>query len=170
MKKIIAAFLTIALATTLAACGAKEEPSVSVAETESVAAATEPRPTVTVTLLETTSAAAPSAAAETKSTVTIAAKDCYGDAGYMEFVAGAETSATYTFAAENCETAEWSVYVLDEAFDDAFRYIGQSEEPVLVGDGTISVNAGQFIYLYCSANELTDITAGENEKLNITVE
>ena len=99
----------------------------------------------------------------------IEATDCYQNAGYLEFISCAETSAEYTFTAENSETIEWQVYVFDEAFEDGFRYISQASEPVLVGDGTISVDKGQYVYIYCSANEFTSIVADENAKLYITV-
>ena len=99
----------------------------------------------------------------------IEAMDCYQNAGYIEFISGAETFAEYTFTAENSETITWQVYVFDENFEDGVRYIPQAEEPVLVGDGTISVDVGQFVYIYCSANEFTSIVADENAKLCITV-
>ena len=99
----------------------------------------------------------------------IEAKDCYQNAGYIEFISGAETFAEYTFTAENSETITWQVYVFDEIFEDGVRYIPQVAEPVLVGDGTISVDVGQFVYIYCSANEFTSIVADENAKLCITV-
>jgi hypothetical protein len=99
----------------------------------------------------------------------IEANDCYQNAGYLEFISSAETFAEYTFTAENSETIEWQVYVFDEAFEDGFRYISQASEPVLVGDGTISVDKGQYVYIYCSANEFTSIVADENAKLSITV-
>ena len=100
---------------------------------------------------------------------TIEAKNCFWDAGYVEFIAGAEASAEYTFTAENSDEVEWRVYVLEEAFEEGFRYIGQAAQPVLVGDGTVQVNVGQFVYVYCSANELTTGVADENAKLTVTV-
>ena len=100
---------------------------------------------------------------------TVLAKDCYGSAGYTELIAGAEKSAVYNFTAENSADVEWSVYVLDEAFEDGYRYIAQFTEPVLIGDGIISVDAGQYVYVYCSINEFTAEAADENAKLNITV-
>ena len=106
---------------------------------------------------------------EEKAFATVTAKDCYGNAGYIELIAGAEKSAAYTFTAENSEEVAWSVYVLDGAFEDGYRYIAQFTEPVLVDDGTISVDAGQYVYIYCSVNEFTTDTANENAKLNITV-
>ena len=100
----------------------------------------------------------------------IEAKNCFYDAGYVEFVAGAEEAEEYTFTAENSEGVQWRVYVLDQVFDEGFRYIAQAAEPVLVGDGKISVEPGQFVYVYCSANEFTTGVADENAKLNVTVE
>ena len=99
----------------------------------------------------------------------IEAKDCYQNAGYLEFISGAETFAEYTFTADNSETITWQVYVFAEILEDGVRYIPQVAEPVLVGDGTISVDVGQFVYIYCSANEFTSIVADENAKLCITV-
>ena len=104
-----------------------------------------------------------------KTFTVIEAKDCFYDAGYVELIAGAEVAAEYTFAAENSEGVQWRVYVLDQAFDEGFRYIAQAAEPVLVGDGSVSVDAGQFVYVYCSANEFTTGVVDEKAKLNITV-
>ena len=102
-------------------------------------------------------------------TTIIEAKACYENAGYVEFVADAEKTAEYTFTAENSESAEWMVYVLDQSFDEGYRYIAQFTDPVLTGDGTITVNAGQFVYIYCSVNEFTYESADENAKLNVTI-
>ena len=109
-------------------------------------------------------------AEETKTIAVIEAKDCFYDAGYVEFVAGAEEAEEYTFTAENSEGVQWRVYVLDQVFDEGFRYIAQAAEPVLVGDGKVSVEPGQFVYVYCSANEFTTGVVDENAKLKVTVE
>ena len=99
----------------------------------------------------------------------IEAKDCLHSAGFVELIAGATESAEYTFTAENSAAVEWHVYIFDQAFDDGFRYIKQVAEPVLVGNGTISIDEGQYVYVYCSANEFTTGVADENAKLNVTV-
>ncbi len=106
---------------------------------------------------------------EEKSFATVTAKGCFGDAGYIQlFKDGVEKTSEITFTAEDSENVEWSIYVFDEAFNDGFRYISQAAEPVLVGDGTVSVEAGQFVYIYCSVNEFTADAPDENAKLNIT--
>ena len=139
MKKILGIMLAFVMAVALTACGAGETKPA------------EPIPP------------------EEKIVATIQAKDCFYNAGFVEFIAGAEETAEYTFKSENSDTVQWSVYILDEAFDDGFRYIKQVTEPVLVGDGTLSVTAGQYVYVYCSANEFTTGAVDENAKLNITV-
>ena len=105
---------------------------------------------------------------EEKSFATVTAKYCFGDAGYVEFFKdGVAESKELTFTAEDSENVEWSVYEFDAGFDDGFRYISQAAEPVLVGDGTVSVKAGQFVYVHCSVNEFTADSPDENAKLNI---
>lgn len=151
MKKILALILVFTMTATLACCGATEEklPETTEPNQEAASEVTEGN--------------------EEKIFAVIDAKDCFYNAGYKEFISGAEVSAEYTFAAENSEAVEWSIYVLDEAFDEGFRYITQVAEPVLVGNGKISVNAGQYVYVHCSANEFTTGVADENAKLNVTV-
>ena len=108
-------------------------------------------------------------ATEGTSYATIEAKDCFYDAGFVEFVAGAEAPTEYAFIAEDSEAVEWWIYVLDEPFEEGFRYIKQIAEPVLMGDGMVSVDAGQFVYVYCSANEFTTGVINETAKLHVTI-
>ncbi len=105
---------------------------------------------------------------ETKSFATVFAKDCFDSAGYIEFIAGAEEASDITFTAENSENAEWRVFVLDEAFKDGFRYISQAFERALIGGGTVSVEEGQFVYIYCSVNGFTADFPDENARLKIS--
>ena len=172
MKKMISALLALVMALVCSACGAKEETPPAVIETQK-----EP-PAIVETQEEKPSAVIDEKVEEpsavTEETVeepfaVIEAKDCFYDAGYIEFIAGAEVPGEYTFTAENSESVTWRVYVFDEAFDDGFRYISQAAEPMLAGDGTVSVGAGQFVYVYCSANEVTTGVINENAKLIVTV-
>ena len=100
---------------------------------------------------------------------TIEAKNCFYDAGFIELIAGTSEALEYTFTSENSDSVEWAVYILDEAFDDSFRYIKQVTDPVLTGDGTIFIEQGQYVYVYCSANEFTTGVVDENACLNVTV-
>ena len=144
MKKIFALLLVFVMIAALASCGANENQSDETVETTTV---------VTDGTLFTT----------------LEAKNCFYDAGFVELISGAEEASEYTFTAENSDEVEWSVYVLDEAFDDGFRYIRQVAEPVLIGNGTISIDQGQYVYVYCSANEFTTGIVDEIAKLIVTV-
>ena len=104
---------------------------------------------------------------EEKSFAVVTAKSCYENAGYKQFTSEAEEPCEITFEAVDSEGVEWSFYVLDGVFDDGLRYIAQSAEPVLVGDGTICVEAGQVVYIYCSVNEFTADEPDENAILKI---
>ena len=104
-----------------------------------------------------------------KSFAIIEAKDCFYDAGFIELIAGAKEPSEYTFTSEDSDAVEWSVFILDQAFDDGFRYIQQVTNPILVGNGTIFIDEGQYVYVYCSANEFTTGIVDEHAKLYITV-
>ena len=146
MKRFSVIFLIFSMVMALTACSEKEEITTTSIPEETT---------------ETT-------AAETPFTV-IEAKDCYNNAGYVEFISGAERPAEYTFTAENSDTVKWRVYIFDEAFDEGFRYISQAAEPVLDGDGKVSVDKGQFVYVYCSVNEFTEDAPDEHAKLKVAV-
>ena len=151
MKRVMVMLLAFVMVMTFAACGAEEEKPQEVTEAKEAE------------VIETTRAEEP------EIFKIIEAKNCFYDAGFVELIAGAEAAAEYTFTGENSEATQWSIYVLDEAFDDGLRYIRQIAEPVLEGDGTITVNAGQYVYVYCSSNEFTTGIVDENAKLMITV-
>ena len=85
----------------------------------------------------------------------------------MRFRCG-QYDGEYIFTSENSEAVEWSIYILDEAFDDSLKYIKQVSEPVLRGDGTIFIDKGKYVYVYCSANEFTTGIVDEKAKLKIT--
>ena len=151
MRKPIVLLLTFVMIASLTACGGNETKPVETPETS-----VETVPEITET--------------EEKTIFTIIkAKDCFYDAGFVELIAGATESSEYTFTAENSDAVEWSVYVLDQAFDEGFRYIKQVAEPALVGDGTIFIDEGLYVYVYCSANEFTTGVADETAKLKVTV-
>lgn len=143
MKRFAVILLAFAMIMSLTACSEKEE-------------------------ITTTSIPEETTAAEAPFTV-IEAKDCYNNAGYVEFISGAESPAEYTFTAENSDTVKWRVYIFDEAFAEGFRYISQAAEPVLDGDGKVSVDEGQFVYVYCSVNEFTEDAPDEHAKLKVAV-
>ena len=160
MKKGLIILLAIVMIAALVACGAKEnEPT---------------EPTVTQeeqTSEVTTEDVAEAAAEEDEPSIftTVEAKDCFNNAGFVELIDGATDAAEFIFASEESDAVEWSVYVFDEAFEDGYRFIKQAADPVLVGDGTVSVEVGQYVYVYCSVNEFTADAADENARVNVLV-
>ena len=160
MKKSFIVLLALVMIAALVACGAKEneptDPTVTQEEQTSEA---------------TTEEATDAVAEEDEPSIftTVEAKDCFNNAGFVELIDGATDAAEFIFASEESDAVEWSVYVFDEAFEDGFRYIKQAADPVLVGDGTVSVDVGQYVYVYCSVNEFTADAADENARVNVLV-
>ena len=162
MKKSLIILLALVMIAALVACGAKEnEP------TDPTDANVEQ--TSEVTTEEVTEESTVAEEDEPSIFTTVEAKDCFNNAGFVELIDGATDAAEFIFASEESDAVEWSVYVFDEAFEDGFRYIKQAAEPVLVGDGTVSVEVGQYVYVYCSVNEFTADAADENARVNVLV-
>lgn len=173
MKKFIIFVLVFILTMTLLACGANEDKSLETTETnEEIASETiEADEEIASETIEVDEEIASETIEvdEEKLFTTIEATNCFYDAGFVELIAGVEEPSEYTFTAENSENVEWSVYVLDQTFDEGFRYIKQAAEPVLVADGTIFIDEGKYVYVYCSSNEFTTGVADEYAKLNVTI-
>lgn len=85
---------------------------------------------------------------------TVKPSDC-DSRGYKAFTC--DNTGTYTFDSVNKgnEDVTWTVYIMDKKYDDATRYISQTEDPALEGDGELSIKEGQYIYVQCSANSFT---------------
>ena len=159
MRKALIILLAFVMIASLTACGTKENnPPKNTDPSESTQAYEEKTSETTLTEEE-----------EEEIFTTIEAKDCFYNAGFVELIDGATDPAVFTFTSEDSDNVEWSVYIFDEAFEDGFRFIKHAAEPVLVGDGTISFDVGQYVYVYCSVNEFTADAADENARLNVTV-
>ena len=164
MKKSFIILLALIIIAALTACGAKEnkptDPTVTQEEQTSEVTTEEATEDVTEAVIE-----------EEEPTIftTIEAKDCFYNAGFVELIDGATDAAEFIFTSEDSDNVEWSVYIFDEAFEDGYRYIKQAAEPVLVGDGTITFDVGQYVYVYCSVNEFTADTPDENARVNVLV-
>ena len=154
MKKIIIGVLICVMIMALISCGTDEDKHFDT---------TTPNEEATS---ETTEA---SAETTTETIITIIeAKNCFNNAGFIELITKSKEPGEYIFTSENSEAVEWSIYILDEAFDDSLKYIKQVSEPVLRGDGTIFIDKGKYVYVYCSANEFTTGIVDEKAKLKIT--
>ena len=96
--------------------------------------------------------------------ITVTVSDGFNNAGYTGRICGA--TATYTFRSSTPDVT-WSVYVLDEAFPDILRYLSQANTPALEGDGSLEIEEGKFVYIYCSENGFTSTDAPSDATLTI---
>ena len=94
------------------------------------------------------------------------AADLADTVGFVSFES--PQTAVYSFTAVNSEDAPWEIYVLDEPFTDAERYIPQAYACALTGDGSLLVEAGKWIYIHCPYNGFTGETAPEGCALSWT--
>lgn len=97
--------------------------------------------------------------------IKITAEECFGSM-YCELIT--EKSGTYSFSAK-FSSEEWEVYIFDEEFKDGLRYISQAAEPSLTGDGTLTIDKGKYVYIYCPVNAFTAEKADEKAYLEISV-
>ena len=153
MKKIIAMLLSLCLVLAFAACSQKEEPS---SEPE------EPTPASEETVQPTDSEDGKEEEWDweegiTGEKMTITNEDGFDQAGYVEIPT--EKLGRYYFKANEASkngNVTWTVYVMDEKFEDSYRYIPQAVEGAsLEGDGYLDLEPGKYIYLYCSENGFT---------------
>lgn len=96
----------------------------------------------------------------------ILATDC-DSYGYYNLVC--EKSGTYRFLHVQGDESDtqWQVYILDEEFNDAERYIPHAYEAALTEEGELDIAEGQYIYVYCSANEWTAVDPVESDRMEI---
>ena len=90
----------------------------------------------------------------------VSAQDLYNDGGWGWFPCG--NSGTYQFQVMGAEediyspSADhivWKVYLMEKPFIDTPRFIPQAGyEAVVTGDGSVEVEEGTYIVIYCSQN------------------
>lgn len=81
---------------------------------------------------------------------TVMAADNYEGYGFAH--TQCKETGTYSFAPVNSDGVTWQVYILDEEFHDAERFIPQAYSLALEGAGTVEVKEGDWIYIYSSCN------------------
>lgn len=89
--------------------------------------------------------------------VLVFASDFYDRYGFAH--RRCDRSGTYRFTPVNSDGVIWEVYILDAEFNDAERFIPQAYPLALEGEGTLQVNEGDWIYVYCPCNTWTTRTA-----------
>jgi len=100
----------------------------------------------------------------------IMASEGFDNCGFTHFIC--PQTAGYSFISSGNEEITWTVYVLDEEFEGAARYIshGPYHEPVLNDNGTLQLEEGKYIYIQCSVNGFTTDTPNTTDYLDIIQE
>ena len=169
MKRITAliAAVTIVLLAFSACTGEDIHPNTPVIS-DTVAATTTASTAQTTASSTAATTKATTAAPETTTSATTEAvgftvlpEDGFDDAGFTMYVC--ETSGVYNFDCQNCgDEVKWTVYILDEEFEEPNRYIPQAEEAALEAPGNLAIEEGKYIYIHCNVNGFTDIVAPED--------
>lgn len=106
-------------------------------------------------------------AVEGEAYLTVTAADAFDGAYFFE----TEQAGSYRFAAAGPATQQWKVYVLEEEFEDAIRYLPQAHEPALTlkaGDAAaVDVAAQRYVYCACSVNSFTADAPAEQGSLAV---
>ena len=175
MRKIISLFLILAMLMVFAACG-QEKPAAVPEYTPAFVQTAEPgqkaepeaEPAEEEKPEETEPADIESELSGTPLKPEIVyADDLFSGSGFA--AQQCEMTCVYDFTPVNSEGVEWEVYVLDEAFPDADRYIPQAYESVLRGSGSLSITEGQWIYVYCPCNAFTMLEPPEGCALSRSI-
>lgn len=95
---------------------------------------------------------------------TVTSKDGFESSGTTAYFC--DTAEKYVFRGDD-DDVQWSVYVLDEPFEDGVRYLTQAQTPALVGDGVLKIESGKYVYIVCDESAFTDDEPSD-AKLEIT--
>lgn len=143
MKKIIALILITATVFSLSACSGRYSPDVKEKEQTTISETSQKDPEI----------------------IKITAEECFGSM-YYELIT--EKSGTYSFSAKD-SSEEWEVYIFDEEFEDGLRYISQASAPALKGDGTLTIEKGKYVYIYCPVNAFTSEYPDEKAYIEVSL-
>lgn len=105
----------------------------------------------------------PDISSESGNAVSVTSAQGFENYGFTEHVC--KESGYYEFAASGSDGITWSVYLLDEQFEDAARYLPQAYAPSLVGDGILAIDSGKHIYIGCSNTPMSDEAPVEDAML-----
>ncbi len=164
MKRNLSALLIAVLLLSLSACSfQKKSTAQESTSAPAVVEVTTPAPTPIVTAAPVI-VEEPAAPAEF---ISVKASDLYSGYGYAK--KEVTETAVYDCKSENSTDGLWKVYILDEEFTEAERYIPSAYRAALTADGSVEACKGQWIYVYCNANEWTGETAPEGAAFTVAV-
>ena len=85
-----------------------------------------------------------------------------------------EIDGMYEFECDPSDNkAYWDIYVLDEPFEDALKYLSSAYSPILKATDEsqkIKLKKGQYVYCVCSENAFTTDGTSTNFKCPLTIE
>ncbi len=167
MKRFLSAALGVLILAVCAGCGASHGGSSATAGSSDSAPAPAAQSAVqSADPAEADSSSAVSNLNPAPEATVIESQDCF-DAPYLFHP---KADGTYHFCAQTADafvgsdadydgdTISWTIYVLEEEFTDAWRYLSQAAHPVvsdLNGSTDLPLKAGQYVYCVCSLNAFT---------------
>lgn len=99
--------------------------------------------------------------------IKVSPADGFENRGFTTFVC--KKGGTYAFKASSPKLS-WNVYVMDEPFDDAVRYIPHSCKPTTKANGSVTLDKGQYVYVECGVSAYSDDKAPSSPTLTISYE
>ncbi len=119
------------------------------------------------------SSSSPSSTAVNSDATGVASQDCFegpycfrptadGTYHFSAITADAFVGEEYDYASD---TITWDVYVLEEEFDDAWRFLGQAYYPAILelnGSVDLTLKAGEYVYCVCSLNAFSGSAAPDD--------
>lgn len=179
MKKFISVMICISMLVFCSSCG--QISSESTDDAASSAAESIVSSSSSNTESGSSSTSAVSNLNPTKDAVVIESQDCFDTA----YLFRPTESGTYHFCAQTADsfvgddveyasnTISWTIYVLDEEFEDGWRFLSQAYHPAaasLSSSTDLPLTAGQYVYCVCDLNGFTSSPAADGAgALSITL-
>lgn len=172
MKQFFSAALCALLLIGCAGCGTKQAAPSSAASVSTTAGASQPSSAESSVSSDADSSSAISNLKPSPEATVIESQDCF-DSPYLF---RPDHDGTYHFCAQTADsfvgsdadyardTIGWSVYVLDEEFTDAWRFLPQAAHPAVTdldSSTDLPLKAGQYVYCICSLNAFTASPAAD---------
>jgi len=102
-----------------------------------------------------------------RDTYVVRSEDGFYEYGFTCFIANSNSEYTVDFDTDG-GAVEWKVYLLDDKFPDANRYLPQEYEPALTQSGKLKVTKGQYVYVQCSVSSYSEEKPYEGATVTFT--
>lgn len=184
MKKTISALLSALLVLSCAGCGQSSSSAGTAASPASVGSAAASGAGSSAGSAESSADGSSTAVDNLNSpegALVIESQDCFDSAYLFQ----PEQDGTYHFCAQTADSfvgsdvgyagdsISWTIYVLEEEFEDGWRYLSQAFHPYvsgLTGSTDLPLKTGQYVYCVCDLNGFTSEAAADGAgALSITL-